>query len=251
MYAAKLLALGALALVISGGEAKSVGSRFTVCKTKDKDFQDCFKRSAQAALHGVLADGIPEWGFVPLDPLFVPQMVIATGDGPVGLTLKFDNSTQIGLKTGHMVKSSADPKNYKFTLEFKLPSYTVIGPYEANGRIILLPITGKGLSNFTYYDVDVTWQIEGKPQTIKGKNYMEPVKFDVKIHSERASIDLTNLFNGDKTLSDNMLKFLNENQKDFLGEVEPALNSAFSELFLGLSKHLFKKIPYDEMFPDL
>ena len=48
-----------------------------------------------------------------------------------------------------------------------------------------------------------------------------------------------------------MLKFLNENQKEVIHELEPALNEAFSQLYLGLAKPLFRKIPLDEMFPDL
>ncbi|XP_046393778.1 protein takeout-like [Ischnura elegans] len=253
MYGSRFpLAIAAFALFIECGQARTVGNTFTICKTKDKDFQECFKESAVKALHTVLMDGVPEWGMVSLDPLFVPQLIISTGDGPVGFTLQFDNTSHTGMRTGRTISAKADPKNYKFDFEFKLPHYTVAGPYEAKGRIILLPITGKGLSNFTYHDVDAKWHIEGKPYTnSKGKTFMEPVKFDVTLHAERASIDLTNLFNGEKTLSDNMLKFLNENQKEFLSEFEPALNQAFSKLFLALAKQLFKKLPYNEMFPDL
>ncbi|KAG8239272.1 hypothetical protein J437_LFUL019471 [Ladona fulva] len=115
-----------------------------------------------------------------------------------------------------------------------------------------ISMTGLFDGDKTLNDLDVHWIIEGKPKTdSKGKTYLELEKFDVKISSDKAYLSMTGLFDGDKTLSETMLKFLNEHQKEFIKEIEPALNEAFSQLYLGLAKPMFRKLPYNEMFPDL
>lgn len=61
-------------------------------------------------------------------------------------------------------------------------------------------------------------------------------------------INLENLFNGDKALGDNMNLFLNENWRDILNELKPAIVLSVEEILKGIINRIFAKIPYDEVF---
>lgn len=45
-----------------------------------------------------------------------------------------------------------------------------------------------------------------------------------------------------------MNKFLNENWKEILGEVQPAFQEALGATFKEIATRLFTKVPYDDIF---
>lgn len=57
-----------------------------------------------------------------------------------------------------------------------------------------------------------------------------------------------NLFNGDKSLSENMNQFLNQNWNVLLTELKPALTEAMSQILQNVINGPFSKIPYNELF---
>lgn len=59
---------------------------------------------------------------------------------------------------------------------------------------------------------------------------------------------MTNLFNGDKTLGDNMNLFLNQNGNLLLEELSKPINSAFAVIFRDVLNSVFSKIPYHDLF---
>lgn len=61
-------------------------------------------------------------------------------------------------------------------------------------------------------------------------------------------MNLSNLFNGDKALGDNMNLFLNDNWSDILKELKPSVTAAFAEVFIKILNGAFQNIPYNEMF---
>lgn len=67
-------------------------------------------------------------------------------------------------------------------------------------------------------------------------------------YSSRLYLYLDNLFNGDKALGDNMNIFLNENWKDILDELKPAVVEAFSQIFASVINSIFSRLSYDDVF---
>jgi len=66
----------------------------------------------------------------------------------------------------------------------------------------------------------------------------------------RFSLYLTNLFNGDKALGDNMNLFINENWRDILKELKPSIQDTISQILQNIINRIFAKIPYDDIFLD-
>lgn len=61
-------------------------------------------------------------------------------------------------------------------------------------------------------------------------------------------MQLDNLYNGDKTLSDGTNLFLNENWQDILNELKPALKRAMAQIIKGVINPIFTKFPYNDLF---
>jgi len=69
------------------------------------------------------------------------------------------------------------------------------------------------------------------------------VAFDPK----RVYMNFENLFN-DKTLSEGMNRFLNENWETVFNELKVGYAKSFGLIFKELSNKLFEKVPFDNIF---
>lgn len=93
-------------------------------------------------------------------------------------------------------------------------------------------------------------ELQGKPFEKNGKTYMKLERVIITIDKvEKMYIQLENLFNGNKQLSDQMNIFLNENWSDIIKELMPAIESALEAVVKEIGNRLFSKIPYAEFFP--
>lgn len=59
---------------------------------------------------------------------------------------------------------------------------------------------------------------------------------------------MTNLFNGDKTLSESMLQVMNDNWRLLSNDLTPVINEALGRKMKELLKKFFKDIPYEDYF---
>lgn len=92
--------------------------------------------------------------------------------------------------------------------------------------------------------------VKYKPKVIvkKGKDYIQTEKFELGFDTTRLRINLSNLFNGDKALGDNMNQFLNDNWHDILKELKPSISYAIEEILKGIINRIFAKLPYESLF---
>ena len=81
-----------------------------------------------------------------------------------------------------------------------------------------------------------------------GKEYYQMNKIKATFDTTRFYMHLTNLFNGDKALGDNMNQFLNDNWEDILKELKPAIIGAFTKIFRAIITNVFENVPYEELF---
>lgn len=145
---------------------------------------------------------------------------------------------------------TADPRTSKYEVHANVPKISINGKYKVNGRVLVLPIRGDGDANLVFENV--TLVVKYKPRIVekKGKTYIQTDKFALDFDTSRLHIKLENLFNGDRLLGDNMNKFLNENWRDILTELKPAVKLAIEELFKGIINRIFLRIPYNEIFTE-
>lgn len=152
----------------------------------------------------------------------------------------------------HILSSgfTADPRTSKYEVHATVPKITINGKYKVNGQVLVLPIQGDGNANLIFDNLSLV--VKYKPRIVekKGKIYIQTDKFALDFDTTRLHIQLENLFNGQKLLGDNMNLFLNENWRDILTELKPAINLALEELFKGIINRIFSRIPYNDIFID-
>ncbi|XP_067005499.2 protein takeout [Anabrus simplex] len=229
-------------------EAAKFPPNLKICHQNDANFDECLKIAVQDALKK-LKHGNPTLGLLPLDPLKITTLDLGKSTGPVNIGLRFDNVTMHGISESIIKVQKSNLSDYHLYAESLTPRLKMEANYEMDGRVLLLPIRGKGKSVITLMDLQTHLTQQGERLEKNGNVYMNEVDFDVKMEPAAMEVQFNNLFNGDVALGNNMNKFLNENWRDVLKELKPGLESALGQLFKNLANRFFLKVPFNEVFP--
>lgn len=128
------------------------------------------------------------------------------------------------------------------------PRLELVGPYEMDGRVLILPVQGKGESNLTLTNSQVSIRFLGKPVTKNGKVYMQTDNLKFTVQPAKMTVQFQNLFNGDPVLGPTTNQFLNENWSDIFGELKPSVEAAFGEVVKTLINNVFASLAYKNAF---
>ncbi|CAH0399756.1 unnamed protein product [Chilo suppressalis] len=218
------------------------GALLPVPKCKISDTK-CLKASAQAAVP-LLAPGIPEIGAPPLDIMHIDLIKVNLA----GLNMVVKDAVLKGLKNAKIDKISMDMAKKELKIVFSVDA-EMKGKYKASGQLLILPISGDGdlMMKIKNAELNVTNTFE----VVKNADGKDVIKlkgfrftYDIK---DGASYYLTNLFNGNKELSNTLLKFSNENWKLLSEEFgEPILRACIKVIFTSIKKYLYAH-PLEEL----
>ncbi|CAH0719903.1 unnamed protein product, partial [Brenthis ino] len=229
-----------LAVVCLSSKALS-NSLFTPCKTNDKA---CIDKSVSAVIPQILS-GIPSLGVESSDPLFIEKI-----EGNLSiLKYKFFNTTIVGYKTCVVKDLRVNPELTNLHYDLHCPHLKMTGQYEMDGRLIVLPVQGKGDYGLITGNYMVTVDSEMKTvQGNDGKNHLSIKNFKLICQPLSANhYDFKNLFNGRKDLSDAVHNFAHQSWKEVSELVqEPTWYAALKKIHSHVNKFL-KSVPLDEM----
>ncbi|ETN58944.1 takeout [Anopheles darlingi] len=232
--------------LVSLGQAVKLPSSYKRCNPGD---EECII-TAVAETFQKYKHGLPELGLASLDPLRIDEMDIVQGDGPVNIVLNFKNVDITGFSEVIVKKVkgiTANPNVMEMNL--LIPLASLVGNYKINGKVLILPIQGEGISNMTMANCDFLMKWNGALQKrADGKEYYQMNKIKATFDTSRFYMQLSNLFNGDKLLGDNMNQFLNDNWQDILKELKPAIIGAFTKIFRAIITNVFENVPYTDLF---
>lgn len=245
MYILRVLAAFVAFSVVNA--QSSLPEDFRRCRQNDPKLNDCLKAAVPDALKK-MKQGIPSLSVPQMEPLFVTGINIDSGAGPVVITQNYKNIKLYGLTDSVLTSYKADLKNYRLRTESHTPKMEFIGDYVMKGRILVLPIQGKGIANITMQSLVVKHDLIGEPVVKDGKTYMHIKDYKVKFMPKRVSLYFTNLFNGDKRLGDQMNKFLNENSDLVFNELKESYEKSLSSVFQDVTNKIFDKVPMDQIF---
>ncbi|XP_022184394.2 protein takeout isoform X2 [Nilaparvata lugens] len=220
------------------------------CKKSDVDLDACVVKHGQQAIPKFI-NGDPKYRVPKLDPLEITELVVNQGTRQIGLSLRLKNTKIYGLRNAKFVKSTTDFKRRHCDWHVNFDRIQLIGKYIVDGKILVLPISGEGPCNVTITDLKITYKYDWDLiKKANGKEYMNFTKSEINFENGRTYFKLENLFNGDKTLGDNMNYFLNENWKEVTQELGPAVGEAISEVFRLLLTNIADLVPYEYIYPD-
>lgn len=126
---------------------------------------------------------------------------------------------------------------------------TLEGDYTMNGKVLLLPINGRGKCKLDFIGWDSDWKIKPKLVEKNGKQYMTIDESKLVFKASGLKMNFENLFS-DKQLSDTMNVFLNENWIELLNELRPSLSETISQITVNVVSGTFARIPYNDIFAE-
>ncbi|VEN48205.1 unnamed protein product [Callosobruchus maculatus] len=124
-------------------------SYFKVCRRSDPNLEKCFKSSADE-LRPLLVKGIPELSIPSCEPLLIPEVVIDQGTGAVSLKSVYKDIKVYGPTQFVIKQVVVDFDKDRMKIKIFLPHLRVECKYVIDGRILMMPISGNGLSNANY-----------------------------------------------------------------------------------------------------
>ncbi|KAG8227708.1 hypothetical protein J437_LFUL007990, partial [Ladona fulva] len=203
-YTAVVL-LTALASQMVHGAAPSLPKYISTCKQNDPNLDECFLKSARTTFPN-LVNGDAMLKVPVLDPLRIEELRIGEdGSSSIGLDLAFYKVDFIGLKNTDIRSAKFDKERLSFNFEMYIPKLTVVGPYEVSGKILVLPIRGKGQSNIVLENLNTTWALNGKLMgKSPGTQRLQITNAVVDIEPKNMKISLEGLFGGDGTLDEHL-----------------------------------------------
>ncbi|XP_026326629.1 protein takeout-like [Hyposmocoma kahamanoa] len=213
------------------------------CDLEDKNFVECVKEKISTTLP-YFTKGIKELDVPPLDPVKLDDIDI-NGNG---LNLSFTDANMYGISNAVITNLKLDigKDDETFSLQFK-SNMTLMAKYVINGRILILPIQGKGDAKVKANNVEV--QIDSKLSHVKDKagTHFRLVTPIYKYNIEKTTFQFDNLFNGNKRLSDTTHEFANQNWRQLMDDLSPPYIKQIVKTCVKAINKFFAKFTIQEM----
>jgi len=231
------------------GQSAKLPSSWGRCHKSDKEFPECLRRNIEGAIRSLNKPN-SELGLDTFDPLDIPELYIGEGTGPVNVAQHFKRVKLHGLTNEKVYSADVDFDKKEIRAYSLNPELRLEGEYEMKGRILLLPIVGKGPCNVTLYNMKIHHVLKFDYVERKGKTYMRAVDFTTQMDPDRVTFQFDNLFDGDKQLGDNINKVLNENGLEVFNDVKPGYEKGFALIFKGMANRILPKVAVKDIFLD-
>uniref|UniRef100_A0A336LYW3 CSON008368 protein n=1 Tax=Culicoides sonorensis TaxID=179676 RepID=A0A336LYW3_CULSO len=219
------------------------------CKITDNE---CILNTINNQVLKNSANGISALNLSPLEPLRVETLSIEQGgSSPVNIKLYFKNLAYSGFSRAKMVKLNGLKENIndsKLNFDLHVPLVSQVGQYKITGSVLILPISGNGLSNMTFVESVMKFRSTTKSVMKGGEEYLQIDRAKLKIDTSRLYLNFDHLFNGNQDLSNNMNRFLNNNWKTIYSELRGAIQTSFVGVVKNVVNDVFAQTPYKNLF---
>ncbi|KAL1488285.1 hypothetical protein ABEB36_015235 [Hypothenemus hampei] len=231
-------------VVFFGSNAFASGNEFITCHVKSDNFQDCLNKAIEDGIKQ-LKNGSSYYNLAPLDPHSIPSMTVGSGSGIVHLEQNYEDIVVYGLTD--LSVSNAQMNFETLILKYNTMCYnlTQTSYYDIKGKLMLLPVHGRGSCMLTLKNVLVDHELEFQ---LMEKSYYHPKSYKLKLHPEHAAYHFENLFDGNKILGDNVNNVINQEWKAVFEDVGLGYEKAWAQVFLQYAIAIFQKIPANKFF---
>ncbi|XP_032683496.1 protein takeout-like isoform X2 [Odontomachus brunneus] len=188
-----------------------------------------------------------ELKFLPFDPLNVDFISMKNGGA---LSHEFHNLTIHGLSKNVQISvKNFNKDTLSLDMEAFFPQTEVIGNYTISGRILLLPIHGRGKCKIILSNMTVEFKIKNEIYDKNGEEYLRYKKIDCHIKQIDIKSHFENLLGGDPKLGKEVNKLINDNSKELFNDFRSAYEKIYKEIISRAINNIFKKIPLKKLFP--
>lgn len=215
------------------------------CSKSAADFEACCIKSGNEALPSLLK-GDKQFQIPNLLPLTFEKLDLNAGPN---LKIALSDVELFGLDTVTLKDMKVDFEKHTAYLDLFAKFVSVIGTYQVDGKILILPIQGSGPINITIENSVFKYSLSFELVEKDGVEYaiiQDNDSLDYKIG--KAYFKLENLFNGNQQMGDNVNNFLNENEQDIIKELGGAIEAAITSVAKRVGGGILANIPYEELF---
>ncbi|KAJ9577448.1 hypothetical protein L9F63_005949 [Diploptera punctata] len=219
------------------------------CRRYAPDVQECILKTVRATIPHVV-NGDPKYRVPPLDPVLIDRLEINQGSGSVGMSIIAHDAFLRGVRNVDVLNVTHNFEKRVVDFDWFFPEVRIDCIYNVTGRALLLPIEGYGngtiilgkvRAHYTYH-WDTTKKKDAKDYYLINS---AKLTFDLP---EKMSINLENLFHGNKLLGDNMNRFMNENWKEIIKDVGPGMADALGEYIRQVLNNIYSLVPVENSF---
>ncbi|EFA03576.1 protein takeout-like [Tribolium castaneum] len=218
------------------------------CYRDDPDLNQCLLNATEQ-VRPFLQKGVPELNVPPISPFYVPEVNLQLGTDSISYKSSLTNVTVTGLDTYKFTKFDFDVKKLLFTGAVTMGKINIKGNYSIKGKILTVPIEGKGQLDTTVVSSNGSLVQQAKLVTRRGKTYLESEKTKIHIDVGEVQSKMDGLFDGNEVLAkaaDNVIK---ENLQEIVEEVKPAVEEVFTQIMEGILFKSVYRIPYEKLYP--
>lgn len=195
-----------------------------------------------------LSQGNAKLGVPPIEPMHFDSIVVDQGAGPVGVRLKFTNLNIHGLSKAVIDKARVDYSKYEYDIDFHVEGPVRLqGDYVSSGRVLVIPISGVGKCNLTFENFKGRMSLRGREQKKEGNVYLLVDKVDIIIDTTRLYLNFRRT--NQDAISNVLNRFLNDNWKEILDDMKPAISKSFGANIKEVANTVFGKIPFNVIAP--
>ncbi|KAL9890614.1 circadian clock-controlled protein daywake-like [Glossina fuscipes] len=192
--------------------------------------------------------GLDDFSLIKLNKISAAKK---SSNSPVQLNFILSNLELRGIEKLTMFSSKGFVKDIKnIELDFNIPLLRINSLYELDGKLLLLPIKGKGNVEVILHDAHFVVTINVELEKRQGKNYIKFKKLVAKVEPKSTTFKFENLFDGNKELTDATNKVLTDSWQDVWNELGKDFNQGFADALYLILTPVADSISYDDYFAD-
>ncbi|KNC23523.1 hypothetical protein FF38_00783 [Lucilia cuprina] len=242
-------------LILIGSLKQAVGSLspdIEKCKSTDND--ECVINNIMKIMK-LYPHGYPDIGLPEISAITVNDVILSSSkaDSPIHFDLKFNTFTITGLDKQKILRAHGFNKNLTQTIEldFFATELKIDGDYEMEGKLLVLPLNGKGVGNIVMKDLTSKYKIKINLENRNNKLYgvIDKLKLWV-LEPKKIIINLQNVVNNNEVLSKTVNEVVNENWRDVWKELQSNTIKFVEDNFRRILNDILNTLPVDEFFMD-
>ncbi|RZF37247.1 hypothetical protein LSTR_LSTR006573 [Laodelphax striatellus] len=228
--------------------SKKIPDYVPVCKKSNPQFEKCILDAIEV-VRPHLSKGIAKMKIPPSEPLVIPMLEVVRDLESLRVNAKLKDLKVYGVTSFVVKKLKVDLA--KLAVYLMIPNMYVTAEYDVDGRLLVVPLRGKGLfkGNFTNSEAD----IKGTAKTItnkKGTEFLQIKDIKAKIRVGDSAIKFNNQDRENAAITETAANFINQNKKEVLRIISPIVEEISEAFIVQFGNAIFRAVPMAEMLPE-
>ncbi|XP_065371482.1 circadian clock-controlled protein daywake-like [Calliphora vicina] len=220
------------------------------CKSTDND--KCIGKAIEQ-IFKLYPNGNPEFGMPSIASFNLTNLKISRSNpnSPIQINFEFIKCSVYGLEKAKILRTAGlDKEFHNVEIDAIIPNLRLNGDFESTGKLLLLPINGKGKAVIELKECKIQTRTKVVLEKRNGKNYAKIKKCKAVIEPKQMLVKLENIINDNAVLSESINGVINENWQDVWSELQEGINKIVENILINLMSDILKELSTDDFYLD-